>query len=270
MRLSVAAWSFPQLTLEEVAGVARALGIDAVDVGLFYRSALDKGEILADPRAAAERLSALGIDAANYYHLFGSGLQDRNLSLPGTLDANLRDLEAVLAFAQAAAIPTVFVLPGVVNPGQSRGEAARIAAESLGALLEVPGARDRLCVEPHVHSWAESPSLVRRLIDATGIRLALDYAHFLCMGYRQEEVDPLAPHAAHVHLRQARPGALQAKFAHGTLNFPALFGTLREAGFGGALALEAVHQDYMGTLLDDVLTETVLMRDAFRAWAAEV
>ena len=110
---------------------------------------------------------------------------------------------------------------------------------------------------------------MRRLVEETGVRLALDYAHFVCLGFRQEEVDPLAPFAAHVHLRQARPGALQAKFGEGTINFPALFGTLRDAGYAGSLALEAVHQDYMGTLYDDVLTETVAMRDAFNAWKGE-
>lgn len=269
MRLSVTSWSFPGLTLPEVAGLAKVLGLPAIDVGLFYRSALDKAEVLADPRAAAERLRGLGVEVANYYHLFGDGLADRNLALPGTVDRNARDLETVLAFAEAAGIGTVFVLPGIVNPGQSREAAARVSAESLGVLLEVPGARERLCVEPHVHSWAESPALVRRLVDGTGVRLALDYAHFVCLGYRQEEVDPLAPHAAHVHLRQARPGALQAKFGQGVINFPALFGTLRDAGYRGALALEAVHQDYMGTLHDDVLTETVAMRDAFNAWRGE-
>jgi sugar phosphate isomerase/epimerase len=82
-------------------------------------------------------------------------------------------------------------------------------------------------------------------------------------------VDVLAPHAVHVHLRQARMGALQAKFAHGTLNFPAIFGTLRDAGYDGHLALEAVHQDYMNTLTEDVLTETVALRDCFRNWTGE-
>ncbi|TNC52430.1 sugar phosphate isomerase/epimerase [Rubellimicrobium rubrum] len=266
MRLSVTSWSFPALTLPEVAGVAKALGIPAIDVGLFYRSAIDKAGILSDPKAAAERLSGLGVGIANYYHLFGDGLGDRNLALPGTAEANARDLEQVLAFAEAAGIPTVFLLPGIVNPGQSREQAARVATDNLRVLLDVPGARDRICIEPHVQSWAESPALVRRLIDGTGVRLALDYAHFACLGYRQEEVDPLAPHAAHVHLRQAKPGALQAKFAQGTLNFSAMFGTLRDAGYDGFLALEAVHQDYMGTLYDDVLTETVALRDAFHAW----
>ena len=30
--------------------------------------------------------------------------------------------------------------------------------------------------------------------------------------------------------------------------------------------LEVVHQDYMNTLSDNVITETVALRDCFRAW----
>ncbi len=267
MKLSLTAWSFPACTLQECAGISRALGIDALDVGLFFRSALDKAEILTDPQAAALRLTSLGVAVANYYHLFGEGLGGRNLALPGTIDANARDLEQVFTFADAAGIASVFVLPGIVNPHQSREDAARVSADSLAELLRVASHhRARLCIEPHVHSWAESPALVRRLIDDTGIGLVLDYAHFACLGYRQDEVDPLAPHAVHVHLRQARMGALQAKFAEGTLNFPAMFATLRDAGYGGWLALEAVHQDYMNALTEDVLTETVRLRDCYHQW----
>ena len=267
MKLSVTAWSFPALTLPECADVAKSLGIDALDVGLFYASALDKTLILKEPKTAAMSLRRLGIPLANYYHLFGNGLADRNLSLSGSLDRNLADLDMVLTFADAAGIPSVFILPGVVNAGQSREDAARLSAESIGAMTDLAkGFAARLCIEPHVHSWAESPDLVRRLIDQTGIGLALDYSHFACLGYRQDEIDPLAPHAVHVHLRQARIGMLQTKFAQGTLNFPAMFGTLRAAGYDGYLALEAVHQDYMNTLTEDVLTETVALRDCFRKW----
>ena len=267
MHLSLTAWSLPSCTLEEAAGISKTLGIGALDVGLFYRSALDKAEILSDPKAAAERLAPLGVTIPNYYHLFGDGLGGRNLALPGTLDANARDLERVLTFADAASIATVFILPGVVNAGQSRDQAAAVSVESLKGLLDVAkDFRATICIEPHVHSFAESPAMVQRLIDETGIKLALDYSHFACLGYRQEEVDPLAPHAAHVHLRQARMGALQTKFAEGTLNFPAMFGALRDAGYTGALAIENVHQDYMNTLFEDVLTETIAMRDCYRAW----
>ena len=267
MYLSLTAWSMPSCTLAEAAGISNALGIGALDVGLFYRSALDKAEILSDPKAAAERLSGLGVRIPNYYHLFGEGLDGRNLAAPGTLDANLKDLAQVLAFADAAGIGSVFILPGIVNPGQSRQEAEAVSTASLCEMVALArGHRTTLCIEPHVHSFAESPAIVRRLVENTGIRLALDYSHFACLGYRQEEVDPLAPFAAHVHLRQARMGALQTKFLHGTLNFPAMFGTLRDAGYQGALAIEPVHQDYMNTLFEDVLTEIVALRDCFNTW----
>lgn len=267
MKLSLTAWSFPACTLEECAAISRALGIGALDVGLFYRSALNKSEILSDPTAAAQRLETLGVSLPNYYHLFGEGLGGQNLSLPGTIARNIKDIAQVLTFADAANIGSVFILPGIINPGQSREQAAQYASESLRALLEVASDhRAKLCIEPHVQSWAESPALVQRLIDQTGIGLSLDYSHFACLGYRQEEVDPLARHAVHVHLRQAKMGHLQAKFAQGTLNFPAMFATLRDVGYQGHLALEAVHQDYMNTLSEDVLTETISLRDCFQNW----
>ena len=270
MYLSLTAWSLPSCTLQEAADISKALGIGALDVGLFYRSALDKAAILSDPKGAASGLERLGVKLPNYYHLFGEGLGGRNLALPGTLDENLKDLEQVLTFADAADIGSVFILPGIVNPGQSRAEAEAVSTKSLSEMVAL--ARDfetRLSIEPHVHSFAESPDIVRRLVDDTGVQLALDYSHFACLGYRQDEIDPLAPHAGHVHLRQGKMGALQTKFDHGTLNFPAMFGTLRDAGYTGALAIEPVHQDYMNTLFEDVLTEIVALRDCFNTWKGE-
>jgi sugar phosphate isomerase/epimerase len=99
-----------------------------------------------------------------------------------------------------------------------------------------------------------------------GLKITLDLAHFVTLGYRQDEIESLAPHTGHVHLRQARQGALQAKMEEGTINFPSLLGALRDAGYDGWLSIEYVHQAYMNTLYDDVLSETVKMRDAVRAW----
>jgi sugar phosphate isomerase/epimerase len=267
MKLSLTAWSMPSCTLEECASISKALGINALDVGLFYRSALDKAELLSDPNATAQKVRALAIDTPNFYHLFGGSLEGRNLAMPGTLDQNLADLEKVLTFADAADIRTVFILPGVVNPGQSREEAFLVSSQSLKAMVDLSASFNAtLCIEPHVQSFAESPQIVERLVEATDIKLALDYSHFACLGYRQDEVDPLAKHAAHVHLRQAKMGDLQAKFAQGTLNFPAMFGTLRDAGYTGHLAIEPVHQDYMNTWFDDILTEIIALRDCFTTW----
>jgi sugar phosphate isomerase/epimerase len=272
MRLSLTSWSLRACTLTEAAAIARALGIDALDLGYFYGPALDKGELLRDPSGMAARVRALGVDVPCFYHLFGSTLAERNLADPAHRAANERDFAQVAAFCRAAGIGTAFVLPGICNPGQGRAEALDESAESLRRLVPIAEAAGvRLTVEPHVHSYLESPAITRALLERVpGLGLTLDYAHFVCLGWRQDEIDVLAPHAAHVHLRQARPGVLQAKLAEGTINVAAQLAALRAAGFAGRVALEVVHQDYMGTLYDDVLTETVGLRDAVRSWAAAV
>jgi len=271
MELSVTCWSFPELTLDEVTGVARAIGFQAIDLGYFYRSALDRRRVLDTPEAyGAELLARLPVKVANLYHLFGADVAERNLASPTARHENTADFRQALKFCKAVGAPTIFVLPGILNSGQSRGQALAETAESLKPLLEAGHAAGiTVCVEAHVHSYLESPALAAELCArAPGLKLALDYAHFVVSGYRQDEIDALAPLAGHVHLRQARPGALQTGLDQGTINFPAMFASLRDTGYDGYVAAEYVHQAYFDTLHDDVLSETVKLRDLFRAWSS--
>jgi sugar phosphate isomerase/epimerase len=252
----------------EAVGIARTLGFVGLDLGYFYGPALPKDEILAVPEGVAKRVRELGIAVPNFYHLFGDTLADRNLADARNLERNAEDFARVARFCGAAGIGSMFVLPGVCNPGQGRAEALAQSAASLGALLPIAQREGvTLTIEPHVHSFLESPALTLELLQRVpGLKLTLDYAHFVCLGHTQDAIDVLAPHAAHVHVRQARPGALQTKLSQGTINFPAMLGALRSAGYDGWLSVEWVHQDYMDTLYDDVVTETIACRDLLRAW----
>jgi sugar phosphate isomerase/epimerase len=272
MKLSVTTWSFPLCTLLESAAVARALGIGALDVGYFYRSSLDKARLLREPEEYAAKLVEGTGPLANLYHLFGNSLADRNLAGGAALEENLRDFGAALRFCRGAGIASIFVLPGVVNAGQSRTDALHASAKQLSRMQErAAEAGIILTIEPHVHSYLESPSIVLELLDRVpGLRLTLDYAHFHCLGFSQEQIDVLAPYAAHIHLRQAKMGSLQSRLEHGTLNFPAILSTLRQAGYSGFLSLEYVHQDYMDTLHVDVLSETIKLRDLVQEWLGNV
>jgi sugar phosphate isomerase/epimerase len=267
MRLSVTSWSFPACTLVEAWGIARTLGFAAIDIGLLHGPALDRQAVLADPVGQGRAVVDQGIKAANLYWMFGAGLADRALTDPGSRAANLQDFRAVCAFAAAAGAPSIFVLPGIMSGTAPKAAVIAESAASLRALL--PVAQDHgltLTVEPHVGGCLASPTETLALLrQAPGVRLALDYAHFACMGFSQDAIDVLAPHAGHVHMRQARPGALQAKWGEGTLDIAAMVQTLRTSGYDGWLAVEYVHQAYMNTLFDDVLTETVRMRDGLRA-----
>jgi sugar phosphate isomerase/epimerase len=268
MKLGLTSWSLRACSTAEAVGIARALGFAGLDLGYFYGPALSKVSILADPEGMAARVRDLGITVPNFYHLFGDTLADRNLADAQSLERNAEDFSRVAKFCAAAGIASVFVLPGVCNRGQGRAEALAQSAASLATLLPIADAAGvTLTIEPHVHSYLESPALVLELLRRVpGLKLTLDYAHFVCLGHTQDAIDTLAPHAAHVHVRQAKPGALQTKLSQGTINMAAMLGTLRDAGYEGWLSVEWVHQDYMDTLYDDVLTETIACRDLLRGW----
>ena len=155
-KLSLTSWSLPACSLQEAAGISKVLGINALDVGYFYGPALDKAKLLAEPERVADEVTALGIDLPCLYHLFGSTLADRNLADPRHLEANVADLKQAVRFCKRAGIGVIFVLPGVVNPGQGRREALAQSAASLKRLLPIAAeAGITLTVEPHVHSYLE-------------------------------------------------------------------------------------------------------------------
>jgi sugar phosphate isomerase/epimerase len=269
-KLSLTSWSLPACSLKEAAGIAQVLDIGALDVGYFYGPALDKKRLLAEPDRLAEEVRGMGVALPCLYHLFGATLGERNLADAAHIEENVRDLKQAVKFCARAGIGVIFVLPGVINPGQGRRQALSQSAENLKRLVPIAAqAGVTLTIEPHVHSYLETPSLAMDLLDRTpGLKLTLDYAHFVCLGYRQDEIDALAPFAAHVHLRQTKVGELQTKLAKGTINIGAQLATLNAAGFDGYVALEYTHQDYMDSLYDDILTETIQLRDAVRAWEA--
>jgi sugar phosphate isomerase/epimerase len=263
MKLSLTSWSFPACTLAEASGITRALGISAMDLGLLHGAALDRQAVLRAPEETAGKLRSKDIQVANVYWLFGNDVADRAVSDPRARDQNLADLEKVARFAKSIGAPTLFVLPGVMRPGERHSALFDQSAATLRAMLPIAASHGvTLTVEPHIGGLLSSPDLTLALIDQVpGLKLTLDYAHFACMGFTQDQVDRLAPHAAHVHLRQAKPGALQTKWGMGTLDFAAMFDTLNDVDYAGYLSIEYVHQGYMDTLSDDVLTETIRMRD---------
>jgi sugar phosphate isomerase/epimerase len=270
MRLSVTSWSFPVCTLAETAAIAHAIGLEGIDLGYRHRPSIDRTRVLEDPAGYGAALRAeLPVAVPNLFHLFGADRTERQLAGPSD-PRNLDDLPAVLRFCQAVGASTLMLLPGLVGPGQSRRAAMNTAITALAPMVEVASAHGvTLTVEPHVHAWLESPAMALELVHALpGLKLTLDPAHFVCGGYIQEAIEALCPHVAHVHLRQARPGTLQCRLDEGTIHFSALLAALRDVDYGGWLAIEYLNQPYMDTRYDDVLLETVRMRDLVRTWLA--
>jgi sugar phosphate isomerase/epimerase len=269
MQLTITSWSFPRCTLEEAAGIARALGFQAMDVGAFPGGHLNRDAILRGDKSELQRLRRLGLKTSNIYYTFAAGFVERALNSPDRKirRKNQTDFKRVVEFCHAAEVPSIMLLPGVMHAGFSRKQAIELCIEACAELVAISQtANVVITLEPHVMGILESPDDTLKVVRAVdGLKLALDYAHFVTLGYTQPAIDPLCDHAAHVHMRQAKPGFLQTRLEHGTLNFPAILSALRQSGYSGYLAVEYVHQDYMQTDNVDVVSETVKMRDLLSA-----
>jgi hypothetical protein len=72
----------------------------------------------------------------------------------------------------------------------------------------------------------------------------------------------LAPLAGHLHVRAAKPGAIQVPWKDNESDFAALVAALRSVGYGGAYCVEYVPMQKWRCDELDVVTEALATRDA--------
>jgi sugar phosphate isomerase/epimerase len=274
VELTCTSFSFPLLSFERALQAIALLDIPRFDVGAHEgASHIQPSDVEADPRAVADRIrraaDGAGLTASDFFPTFGHGFRDRPVNAPDaeTRRQNQSRFRALVACARAIGAGGITLLPGVVWDDLGPERSFALAAEALGEL--VPVAHDaglRLSVEAHLDSVAESPELARRLVEAVpGLKLTLDYSHFVAGGHAAEQVHQLVPHAGHFHARQAGPGRLQAGAGDGELDFADLVGRLKGAGYDGDLCVEYTWQEWRDCCHQDVVSESILLRDVLRA-----
>ncbi|MCY3775083.1 MAG: sugar phosphate isomerase/epimerase [Candidatus Aminicenantes bacterium] len=276
MPVSGSTWSFVGATLPEAVRIYRALGIGAADLiavpGNPDSPMLASEQILRRPRKLAREILDLGAPVSNLNYNFAPNFHERaiNHKDAGVRKRNRKDYRSVIQFCRACRIPSVTVLPGIVQEGWTREKALALTAEELhhmSAMSRKEGITTTF--EAHVGSILESPLDTLTFVQSNPeLKLTLDYGHFICLGYSQEQVDPLVSYTAHVHLRQAAPQKLQARWDEGTLDFTGIIGKLASATYTGFLSLEYEHMEgWMDLDKADVFTETVKMRNLLRSLA---
>jgi len=279
MELTCTSFSFPLLPFERSLRQIALLEIGAVDLGAHLGGThLQPDRIEADPAGEADRVrravDAAGLAVADLFPTFGHGFRDRAVNTPDAAvrAANRARFDAFVAFCRAAGSPGITLLPGVVWPELGPERSFVLAREALAELVELGGAAGlRVSVEPHLESVAEAPEQALALVEAVpGLRLTLDYSHFIAAGVPAERIHPLIPHAGHFHARQAAPGALQAPDGEGTIDFADLVRRLGAANYGGFLCVEYTWQEWRGCNRLDVLSESIILRDRLRAALAAV
>jgi sugar phosphate isomerase/epimerase len=273
MQFSGAAWSFVGASLRESRDIYRALGVNTIDLLAAPGFLLDSARIVDDPEREAREIAALQTSLGNLMFLFASDFSQRATN---HIDSQVRshngqDFRAVVHFCRLARIPSVTVVPGIEQEGWSHEKSLAVSAEALNEFASIAAEQGIvLLFEAHVGSILESPLETQLFLQNNPqLKLTLDYSHFIFNGHSQAAIDILIPYARHVHLRQAGPRVLQARWNDGTIDFVKLVEELMEANYEGYLVLEYEHDAWLDNDRVDVATETIKMRNAISRLVGE-
>ena len=266
-RISCSEYSFPAVPGQrERIGVVRLLGFELVDVALFLA---DGAELVADPGAIAAglrgALEEYGLASEDLFLAVGETVED---IAPNQRDATLRakgrrEFSAAVHVAAELGIRGVTVLPGVTWAEDPAGSWGVCVEELSWRVDEAATAGVEVRIEPHAGSIAPVPELAARLCESVqGLRLTLDLSHFELQSVTLDRALTLVPLAGHLHVRAAKPGAIQVRWADNETDFAALVDALRSGGYAGAYCVEYVPMPKWRCDEMDVVTEALAMRGA--------
>jgi len=266
-RISCSEYSFPSVPGQhERIGIVRLLGFELVDIALFLA---DGSELVADPRAAVAALRAsLDEHALASEDLFLAVGETVEEIAPNQRDAALREqrrreFAAAARVAAELGIRGITVLPGVTW-AEDPAAAWELCVEELSWRVEEAralGVETR--IEAHAGSIAPVPELATRLCDdVPGLRLTLDLSHFELQSVTLDRMLTLVPLAGHLHVRAAKPGAIQIRWRDNETDLGALVGALRDVAYAGAYCIEYVPMPKWRCDEMDVVTEALATRSA--------
>lgn len=269
-RISCSEYSFPAVPGQrERIGMVRMLGFELVDVALFLS---DGAGLVADPAGIAADLRASlvehGLASEDIFLAVGETFEEiaPNQRDQGIREQRRREFSAAVRVAAELGIRGITVLPGVTwadDPGASWA----VCVEELAWRVDeatILGVEVR--IEPHAGSIVALPELTARLCgDVSGLRLTLDLSHFELQSVSLDRMLTLVPFAGHLHVRAAKPGAIQVRWRDNATDFAALVRALRSHGYRGAYCVEYVPMPKWRCDEMDVVTEALATRDALLA-----
>lgn len=269
-RISCSEYSFPAVSGQhERIGIVRLLGFDLVDLALFLP---DGNELVADPRALASRLrtslAAHALSSEDLFLAIGATVEEiaPNQRDPALRERGRGEFAVAAQIAAELGIVGITVLPGVTW-SDDPDAAWEVCVEELAWRVDTGtelGVQVR--IEAHVGSIAPIPELVTRLCaEVPGLRLTLDLSHFELQSVTIDRMLTLVPLAGHLHVRAAKPGAIQVRWRDNETDFGALVTALRAAGYRGAYCVEYVPMPKWRCDEVDVVTETLATRNALLA-----
>ncbi len=273
LKLAVADYSFPLLEWEQSLRLAREIGMDGIDIGLFHAgSHLRPDETLENPGASAGRVSAAlrtqGLQPADVFGIPGAAFDQSAVNDPD-VDARKKSVEyfhRILEFTVRCGASHLTLLPGVHFSEEPKHDSLkRAAAELEWRAQAAERAGVKFAVEAHLGSIVPTPEEALQLLAlAPTLTLTLDPSHFIRQGISNETVLTLVNRTSHVHVRGAREGRLQAPLRENSIDFAKYVESLRRQKYSGWMAVEYTWIEWERCNEVDILSETILLRNLLR------
>ena len=279
MRLSCADYSFPLLPYDVNLALIKGLEFDAVDVAVFTGNPNNStDEVLADPTGAGRRVKAMvdhhGLVIADVFPIVITDFRpvfDVQSAAPNNPSVEVRnqareDFRRFIEFTLVCESPGLTILPGCPFDDSDPARDWGLATEELAWRVEV--AREaglELGFEPHIGSITETPEETAQFVaEVPGLKVCLDFAHFIYQGISQERIETLLPISRHHQVRQAAPDVMQAISYEGAIDIQRLVRQLVDQGYDGFIAAEYVWMQKWACDRVDNLCETIYVRDQIR------
>jgi sugar phosphate isomerase/epimerase len=277
MRLTVATYSFEAIPLEGTFAICKSIGFKGVVIAGFHnrgKASYEPDEVGANPQKFADHLNALldkyELEAVDFFPQFALNFYDRALNHPNPdiRKKNFDSFRGIVRFCELTHIPGVTILPGAPFLERTQEQNLQLCGEMLKQCVEIAGEKGiHVYFEPHLESVCDKPELALRMIEsAPGVKVALDYSHFVVQYVAVERVHPLLPHTGTFHIRQARPGKVQTRYNEGTIDFVDIIKRLQAVGYSDCLTVEYVCADWYGANEADTLNETVVTKAALESY----
>ena len=271
IKLSCADFTFPLLPHDKVLDLVAMLGCEGVDIGMFTgRSHIQAETVFSqlekNARLLHQKVDDRGLEIADLYLQLDNDLTKVAINHPDT-QIRIKVREQFLKFieyAQYAEAEHITCLPGMSFPDyeSSKTSLQRSYEELNWRIEQVSKTTLAFSVEAHVGSPYTKPEDVVTLVQSVpGLKLTLDYTHFIRNGYTQQETDILLPYANHFHARGARPGKLQSSLAENVIEYEKIVQLLQTSEYSGWIGLEYLWIQWEQCNQVDTLSETILLRD---------
>jgi sugar phosphate isomerase/epimerase len=273
MKLACADFTFPLLPHERALALIRFLDIEGLDLGLFagrshVRPEQVRGDIPMWSGILKERIARSGLELADFFFQPGTTFDVLAVNHP---EAEQRDAARaiysdMLDLARRLEAPGMTILPGLRFADESWEGSIRRSAEELKWRVDAAARHGiALSVEGHLGSNVDTPEKLARLVQLTpGLKLTLDYTHFISAGFSDADVEPLLQFARHFHCRGAAKGQLQTIFEDNTIDYRRVVQRMRELGYPGYFGIEYAWQTWQGCNRTDNVSETIRFRDLAR------